>query len=125
MFSDNKKKRYAILLGLGSDDLLISEFIKRYTSYLKSKNEISKNMVLNGFFILDEIIIEIEKKKALELKYGSKNVYIIKYRDEIIKLYKNGFGYVRISNQLYTNHKVKVSKSTIERFIKSNKIVRG
>ena len=122
MFNENKRKKYERLLGLDEDELKL--FLKRYTYYLKSKKELSPNMVLNGFFILDDIRMEKDKIDALRAKYKSKNKYIIKYRDEIIELYKNGLGYVRISKQLEVNHKVKVSKSSIERFIKTNGIKR-
>ncbi len=122
MFNENKRKRYERLLNLDEDEL--KSFLKRYTYYLKSKEELSPNMVLNGFFILADIRMEKDKIEALRAKYKSKNKYIIKYRDEIIELYKNGLGYVRISKQLDVNHKVKVSKSSIERFIKNNGIRR-
>jgi len=122
MFSQNKKIRYQRLLQLDSEEL--NEFIKRYTNYLRSKSEITSNIVLNGLFVLDDIIIQKHKKEALIIKYISKNNYIIKYSEEIINLYKKGFGYVKISSLLKVNHNVSVSKSSIERFIKANKITR-
>jgi len=122
MFNENKRKRYERLLNLEEDEL--KSFLKRYTYYLKSKKELSPNIVLNGFFILDNIRMEKDKIEALKAKYKSKNKYIIKYRDEIIDFYKNGLGYVRISKQLEVNHRVKVSKSSIERFLKTNEITR-
>lgn len=123
MFSENKKIRYQRLLNL--DELEFNQFIKRYTNYLRSKSEITSNIVLNGLFILDDIILEKHKKEALRVKYVSKNKYIVKYSDEIINLYKNGFGYVKISSLLKVNHNVSVSKSSIERFIKANNIKRS
>jgi len=122
MFSENKRKKYEKILNLDHEELEL--FIKRYTHYLKSQELLSKNSVLNGFFILDDIRQQKDKTEALKAKYKSKNRYIIRYRDEIIELYKNGLGYVRISKQLEVNHKVKVSKSSIERFIKTNGITR-
>lgn len=122
MFSQNKKIRYQRLLNL--DELELNQFIKRYTNYLRSKPEITSNIVLNGLFVLDDIILEKHKKEALRVKYVSKNKYIIKYSEEIINLYKNGFGYVKISSLLKVNHNIAVSKSSIERFIKANKIMR-
>lgn len=122
MFSKNKRKKYERLLGLDEDEL--KSFLKRYSYYLKSQDELSPNAILNGFFILASIRDEKDKIEALKAKYKSKNKYIIKYRDEIIDLYKNGLGYVRISKQLEVNHRVKVSKSSIERFIKTNEIMR-
>ena len=123
MFTENKRKKYERLLGL--DDNELKSFLKRYSYYLKGQDELSPNAILNGFFILANIRDEKDKTEALKAKYKSKNKYIIKYRDKIIELYKNGFGYVRISKQLEVNHKVKVSKSSIERFIKTNEITRN
>jgi len=122
MFSDNKKKRYQNLLGL--DEMELNQFIKRYTNYLRSKSEITSNILLNGLFILDDIIQEQYKRQALVTKYTSKNLYVSKYKEEIIESYQNGNGYVKISNQLKVNHNVSVSKSTIERFVKQNNIKR-
>ena len=123
MFSENKRKKYARLLDLDEDEL--KEFIKRYVYYIRSKKEISPNSVLNGYFILADLRHKKDKTKALKAKYKTKNKYIIRYRDEILELYQNGFGYVRISKQLDVNHRVKVSKSSIERFIKTNGITRN
>lgn len=109
---------------LDLEDEELTQFLKRYSYYLKSKKEISPNVILNGFFILDNIRTTREKEKALRAKYKSRNKYIIRYRDEILELYSNGFGMARISNQLEVNHKVKISKSSIYRFIKANNIKR-
>lgn len=122
MFSENRRKKYQQLLSLDEEELKL--FLKRYTYYLKSKKSLSPNLVLNGFFIFNDIRTEKDKKEALKAKYRSKNKYIIKYRDKIINLYQSGLGYVRISKQLEVDHKVKVSKSSIERFIKANRIKR-
>ena len=123
MFSENKRKKYARLLDLDEDEL--KEFIKRYAYYIRSKKEISPNSVLNGYFILADLRYRKDQIKALKAKYKTKNKYIIRDRDEILELYQNGFGYVRISKQLDVNHRVKVSKSSIERFLKTNGITRN
>lgn len=122
MFSENKRKRYMRLLDLEDEEL--SLFLKRYNYYLKSKKEISPNIILNGLFILDDLRTKRDKEKALRAKYKSRNKYIIRYRDEILELYNNGFGFTRISKQLEVNHKIKVSRSSLYRFIKSNGIMR-
>jgi hypothetical protein len=122
MFSENKRKRYRRLLDLEEEELTL--FLKRYNYYLKSKKEISPNIILNGLFILDDIRTARDKAKALRAKYKSRNGLIIRYRDEIIELYKKGFGFTRISNQLAINHKIKVSRSSLYRFITSNNIER-
>ena len=122
MFSENKRKRYMRLLDLEEEELTL--FLKRYNYYLKSKNEISPNIILNGFFILDDIRIKRDKEKALRAKYKSRNKYIIKYREEILELYQQGFGFTRIAKQLEVNHKIKISRSSLYRFIKTNNIKR-
>ena len=110
------------LLDLEEEELTL--FLKRYNYYLKSKKEISPNIILNGFFILDDIRIKRDKETALKAKYRSRNGLIIRYRDEILELYKQGFGFTRISKQLEINHKVKVSRSSLYRFITANAITR-
>ena len=122
MFNENKRKRYMRLLNLEEDELTL--FLKRYNYYLKSKNEISPNIILNGFFILDNIRTKRDKEKALRAKYKSRNGLIIKYRDEIIELYQQGLGFTRISKQLEINHKTKISRSSLYRYIKINNIKR-
>ncbi len=122
MFSENKRKRYMRLLDLEEDELTL--FLKRYNYYLKSKREISPNIILNGLFILDDIRTKRDKEKALRAKFKSRNGLIIRYRDEILELYKQGLGFTRISRQLAINHKVQVSRSSLYRFIKNNKIIR-
>ena len=110
------------LLDLEEEEL--SLFLKRYNYYLKSKKELSPNIILNGLFILDDIRTKREKQKALRAKYKSRNKYIIKYRDEIIALYQQGLGFTRISKQLEVNHKIKISRSSLYRYIKINDIKR-
>jgi len=122
MFSQNKRKRYMRLLDLEEEELTL--FLKRYNYYLKSKKEISPNIILNGFFILDDIRTKRDKEKALRAKFKSRNKYIIKYREEILELYQQGFGFTRIAKQLEVNHKIKISRSSLYRFIKANNIER-
>ncbi|MCD6398744.1 MAG: hypothetical protein J7L08_02380 [Candidatus Aenigmarchaeota archaeon] len=122
MFSENKRKRYMRLLDLEEEELTL--FLKRYNYYLKSKKEISPNILLNGFFILDNIRTKRDKEKALRAKYKSRNKYIIKYRDEILELYQQGLGFTRISKQLEVNHKIKISRSSLYRYMKNNEITR-
>ena len=122
MFSENKRKRYMRLSDLEEEELTL--FLKRYNYYLKSKKEISPNIILNGFFILDDIRTKRDKEKALRAKYRSRNKYIIKYRDEILELYQQGLGFTRLAKQLEVNHKIKISRSSLYRFITANNIER-
>jgi len=123
MFSQNKINSYAKLLGLTSDEL--DEFMRRYKTYLISKDKITKNILINGLFILDDIHAMKWADEANKTKYKTKNVIIIKYLDEIIDLYQGGMGSSRITKSLKLNHRVVVSKSAIDRFIVSNKLKRS
>lgn len=119
---DNKSRKYAKLLNLDEENYMW--FIKRYTYFLKSQKKLTKKSIEAGFFILDEILIKIAKIEAEKTKYKTKNIKILKYRDEIVSLYKSGYGVIRISNTIKLNHNCDISKSAIERFIKSNNIKR-
>jgi len=123
MFTEQKLVTYANLLGLTVKEL--NSFMKRYKNYLLSKEEISKNVLINGLFILEEITTDKWAEEANKKTYKSKNLIIHKYMDEIIELYEQGMGTIKISNHVYLNHKVKISKSSLDRFIASNNIKRS
>ena len=118
---NNKSKKYAKLLGLDEDNYML--FLKRYVYFLRGQQQLNKKSVEAGFFILDEIIKEIARQEANKIKYKTKNIKILKYRDEIIELYKIN-GVVKISQIIKLNHNCSISKSAIERFIKANNIKR-
>lgn len=119
-----KTKEYQKFLGL--DDELYDEYLKRAASYLKSKKVINKATFESHFFILDDVLKKSAKAKAKEKKYKTKNMYILKYLDEVVEAYEvQGLGYVKIEKMLWVNHRVKVGKTTIERFIKDNGLVKA
>lgn len=122
MFTDNKLKTYAELFGLEVHEL--DSFMKRYKNYIVSKEKITKNALINGLFILEEIRSKKWAIEANKVKYRTKNLVLIKYMNEIIELYQNGLGTTKISNHLKLNHKVNLSKSVLDRFIATNKITR-
>jgi len=119
---NNKDKKYSKLLGVDEEGYQI--FIKRYVYFLRSQKQLNKRSVAAGFFILAEVQNEILKRNSEKLLYGTKNIKILKYRDEIIELYKIGSGVVKISNILKQNHNCSISKSSIQRFIQANNIKR-
>ncbi len=123
MFNDTRLKNYAQLLGLNIEELDI--FMRRYKGYLSKHPEITKNVLINGLFILDEIVANKWADEANKIKYKTKNLLIIKYQEEIIELYRKGAGSISIVNHLKLNHKVTLSKSSIDRFIKANNIMRS
>ncbi len=117
---NNKDKKYSKLLGIDEESYQI--FIKRYVYFLRSQKQLNKKSVAAGFFILAEVQNEILKRNSEKLLYKSRNIKILKYRDEIVELYKNGCGVVKISNIIKQNHNCSISKSAIQRFIQANKI---
>ncbi|RLA77899.1 MAG: hypothetical protein DRG78_16380 [Epsilonproteobacteria bacterium] len=123
MFTEQKLITYSNLLGLTVEEL--NSFMKRYKNYLLSKEEITKNVLINGLFILEEITTDKWAEEANKKIYKSKNLIIHKYMDEIIELYEQGMGSIKISNHIYLMHRIRLSKSSIDRFISSNNIKRS
>jgi hypothetical protein len=119
---NNKDNKYAKLLGIDEESYQI--FIKRYVYFLRSQKQLNKKSVGAGFFILLEIQNEILKRESKKRLYRTKNIKILKYRDEIIELYKRGSGVVKISNIIKQNHNCSISKSSIQRFLQTNNIKR-
>ena len=93
-------------------------------SWKLAKNQtLTKNRIMSGFFILVEIQKEtISKNKSLVNLENIKNQYIKKYSNTILELRKNGMGSQSIEKYLYENHRVKVSRGTIEKFYKQNNL---
>ena len=123
MFTEQKLVTYANLLGLTVEEL--NQFMKRYKNYILSKEEITKNVLINGLFILEEITTDKWAEEANKKTYKSKNLIIHKYMDEITELYELGMGSIKISNHIFLNHRIRLSKSSIDRFISSNNIKRS
>lgn len=118
MFTQKKKAYYSKVLGFKSlEDF--ETFSKRYLKYLE-KNTLTKNRVMSGFFILVEIQKEAMINKSLINFDNIKNQHIKKYADVILELRKNGSGSQAITKYLYENHRVTVSRGTIEKFYKQN-----
>lgn len=118
MFTQKKKAYYAKILGFkGVDDF--ENFAKRYLRFLE-KQSLTKNQIMSGFFILVEIQKESLKNKSLINFENIKNQHIKKYADSILEQRKNGSGSLSISKYLFENHRVTVSRGTIEKFYKQN-----
>lgn len=119
MFTNKKKQYYSNILGFKNVDDF-ENFAKRYLKYLENQ-ALTKNRVMSGFFILVEIQKEtISKNKTLINLENIKNQHIKKYSNTILELRKNGMGSQSIVKYLYENHRVKVSRGTIEKFYKQN-----
>lgn len=119
MFNEQRLKRYAKIVGIESDQA--ETVLRNQAKYLR----VNPDLLLKSFTVVDQAKQESEAKKAELLKYTSKNLLIIKYKDEIVKLYNDGFGYLKISKAMKVNHNATISKSAIENFIKSNGIERA
>ncbi|WP_066359089.1 hypothetical protein [Aliarcobacter cryaerophilus] len=119
MFTNKKKQYYSKILGFKNPDDF-ENFARRYMNFLKG-GELTKNRIMTGFFILVEIQKEtLANNKTLINLENIKNQYIKKYANEILELRKNGNGSQFIEKYLYENHRVKVSRGTIEKFYKQN-----
>jgi tRNA-dihydrouridine synthase len=123
MFTETKIKTYANLLGFSPNEL--GQYAKRMASYFQTQKVISKNVIINSLFILQQMHDEKNRNEAEKIKYKTKNLAIIKYLDEIVALYKNGTGTAKIVNHLKFNHRVTISKSALDRFITANDIKRS
>ena len=121
MFTNKKKQYYSKILGFKNPEDF-ENFAKRYMNFLKG-GELTKNRVMTGFFILVEIQKEtLANNKTLINLENIKNQYIKKYSNTILELRKNGNGSQFIEKYLYENHRVKVSRGTIEKFYKQNNL---
>ena len=121
MFTQKKKQYYSNILGF-KNVYDFENFAKRYLKYLENQT-LTKNRIMSGFFILVEIQKEtISKNKSLINLENIKNQYIKKYSTLILDLRKNGSGSQSIVKYLYENHRVKVSRGTVEKFYKQNNL---
>ena len=118
MFTQKKKAYYSKILGFKIVEDF-EDFSKRYLKYLENQT-LTKNRIMSGFFILVEIQKEANKNKSLINFDNVKNQNIKKYANTILDLRKNGTGSLSIVNYLYENHRVKISRGTIEKFYKQN-----
>ena len=118
------EKNYKNILKLNDEEY--EEYLKRSAVFLKKKKFINKAIFESHLFILSDIMAKRDKRKSKEKKYKSKNIYVLKYLNEIVEMREvQSIGYQAISKALKVNHRVDVSKSTIERFCRLNGIEKG
>lgn len=122
-FNNTKIKKLAKNFALPEEQVKILLF--KQAKYLK----IGSDLLLKSYVLLDEFKKEANEKQAQELKeksrYKTKNLIISKYMKVIIKLYQEGTGATNIAKYLMLNHKVTISRSAIDNFIKTNEIERN
>jgi len=119
MFNQTKINQLAKLLNI-EDVINVEIAIKRQAKYL----QVSSSYLLKSYIVIHTIKDEIQSEEIKMDKYISKNLIVNKYKKEIVELYFSGIGYLKIANSLYLNHHAKISKTSIERFIKQNNIKR-
>lgn len=118
MFTQKKKNYYSTILGFKSPhDFEL--FAKRYLKFLE-QGDLTKNRIMSGFFILLEIQKQSLKNNKLINYDNIKNPYVKKYAAEILDLRKSGSGSQAIVKHLFENHRVTVSRGTVEKFYKNN-----
>lgn len=121
----NKTKITNLTKHLMLDEKDIGSYLMRQAKYLN----VDANMLLKSYVILDELKKEFEQKKIEELKsksrYVTKNIHISKYAQQIVKLYQEGYGTIKIAKYLKLNHKITISKSALDNFIKINEVQRN
>lgn len=123
MFKTNgSEKKLAQLLEI--NDKNVNELLKRMSGFLSQRKVISKRNLADSFFVLEDIKIREAELRNKRSKIVLKNPILLKYEETIINLYKQGHGYLSISNQLKSRHNASVSKSTIFRYIKKMEISR-
>lgn len=118
MFTQKKKEYYSRILGFKSQSDF-ELFAKRFLNYLE-KEPLTKNRVMSGFFILLDIQKQTLQNQHLINYEGIKNPHVKKYAKEILDLRTKGNGSQSIVKHLFENHRVKVSRGTIEKFYKQN-----
>lgn len=120
MFNQTKLIELSKILDIKDLDLLAIT-IKKQSKYLK----ISSAFLMKSYVVISDIKKRIEDEEIKIEKYKSKNIYINRYKSEIVYYYSQlGYGYLKLSNHLKIIHRIDVSKSAIEHFIKSNNITR-
>lgn len=122
-FNNIKIKKLAKNISLPEEQ--VKSLLFKQAKYLK----VDSKLLLKSYVILDSLKTEADERQAQELKeksrYKTKNLIISKYMDVIIKLYQEGTGAINISKYLKLNHKVNISRSAIDNFIKTNEVQRN
>jgi hypothetical protein len=122
-FNNIKIKKLAKNISLPEEQ--VKSLLFKQAKYLK----VDSKLLLKSYIVLDSLKKEANERQAQELKeksrYTTKNLIISKYMDVIIKLYQEGTGAINISKYLKLNHKVTISRSAIDNFIKTNEVRRN
>ena len=103
-------------LGLSEEGL--AEFLRRQKGALMKRKVLSTHNLLYTYTFLIEIKEREEKEKSVALMKSNKNIKVMKYAKEIEDLFQAGYGATRIMKYLFEHHRQKISKSSIERYIK-------
>ncbi len=122
-FFEQKKKKTAQFFGVSKDTLERSA--GRMKGYLEKKGLNVIDIIYSLQFLLDEIEKEQDKLNKIKFDYNFRDEKIRKYQFKIIDLFRQGYGAQRIAKFLYQTYKIKISKSSVENFLKQNNITRN
>ncbi len=122
-FFEQKKKKTATFFKISGDTL--ERAAGRMKGYLKSKGISVVDIIYSLQFLVEEIEKEQKKITKVDFVYNFRDIKLQKYQAKIIELFKQGYGAQRIAKFLYQTYKIKISKSTIENFLKKNNITRN
>jgi len=97
----------------------VAKFIEKES---QKTGEITDVIVLKSFFILNEIKRERYSSQIINQALASnKNLVIERYYREIVDKHNKGWGARRIAQYLQKHHKVKISHTTVYKFLKELK----
>ena len=125
-----KTSNYADMLGLTKEEYEV--LLKRLAGHYKRHEIISKKVIDNSFFILEDILKNKMKLIKEKQEAMTKNIVIRKYYDEIVLLRTvEGFGATKIIKTLIDKYEDKDSKvrtlkrSTVDNFLRENNLKKG
>ena len=106
----------------------VLRFLARLQGWIESKPLTQKSLV-NGLNTILKDLHKAEQKnaqKALKINISEvKNPLIKKYASEILELHRSGHGVRAIEKTLKLKHNIKISHSTIHRFLSQQKAENG
>jgi ribonucleotide monophosphatase NagD (HAD superfamily) len=124
MFSNQKKKRYAAALRLTEEEL--EEYARNLANFLNKSEKITKNQIINSIYIYENIIKKRKPKQNKVYNYGNmRNLYVKKHAEKIMRLRAQGHGSALIVKSLKLDHRIDVSRSSIDKFLKLNEVQDG
>lgn len=113
MFLDHSKRKIAKILDFSKEEF--EEAVRRINGIGRKRNDGA--MAVDILRIISEIIERRNKDEAVTRK-SIKNPDVKRFWLEIVELRKFGKGGIAISKEIEKRHKVYISKTTIEKYLK-------